>query len=184
MITIKLDLDHILPLNFIFFFMVVTGLVTLEMQWLGYGPEQLSVPSDFELPVSSFSKYGGHASINVRYDSQSVAPLYRQGDDAPGNSIAYLQRKSVESIIHSFPQIIDVIPFQSSNTYIPVTSGCHRLSNKSNDFEWRKYFRCIRSGQCDFSCWTPNSWCCRRCSRSDDVCCYQLSRRERKQRIL
>jgi len=49
------------------------------------------VPGDFELPVSSFSKNGGHASINVRYDSQSVAPLYRQGDDEPGNSIAYLQ---------------------------------------------------------------------------------------------
>merc|ERR1719343_443936 len=64
---------------------------SVEETWLGYGPEQLSVPSDFELPVSSFSKYGGHASINVRYDSQSVAPLYRQGDDAPGNSIAYLQ---------------------------------------------------------------------------------------------
>lgn len=63
---------------------------SVEETWLGFGPEQLSVPSDFELPVSSFSKYGGHASINVRYDSKSVAPLYRQGDDAPGNSIAYL----------------------------------------------------------------------------------------------
>eukprot|EP00535_Pseudo-nitzschia_heimii_P004747 CAMPEP_0197182132 /NCGR_PEP_ID=MMETSP1423-20130617/6196_1 /TAXON_ID=476441 /ORGANISM="Pseudo-nitzschia heimii, Strain UNC1101" /LENGTH=360 /DNA_ID=CAMNT_0042632507 /DNA_START=77 /DNA_END=1155 /DNA_ORIENTATION=- len=64
---------------------------SVEETWLGYGPEQLSVPSDFELPVSSFSKYGGHASINVRYDSKSTAPLYRQGDEAPGNSIAYLQ---------------------------------------------------------------------------------------------
>lgn len=64
---------------------------SVEETWLAYGPEQLSVPGDFELPVSSFSKYGGHASINVRYDSKSVAPLYRQGDDAPGNSIAYLQ---------------------------------------------------------------------------------------------
>mmetsp|Transcript_26843 Transcript_26843/g.58884 ORF Transcript_26843/g.58884 Transcript_26843/m.58884 type:complete len:384 (+) Transcript_26843:123-1274(+) len=63
---------------------------TIEETWLGFGPEQLSVPDDFELPVSSFSKNGGHASINVRYDSQSVAPFYRQGDDAPGNSIAYL----------------------------------------------------------------------------------------------
>lgn len=70
--------------------------VQLKIQWLGFGPEQLSVPSDFKLPVSSFSKYGGHASINVRYDSQSVSPLYRQGDEAPGNSIAYLQRKSIE----------------------------------------------------------------------------------------
>jgi len=64
---------------------------SVEETWLGFGPEQLSVPGDFELPVSSFSKNGGHASINVRYDSQSVAPLYRQGDDEPGNSIAYLQ---------------------------------------------------------------------------------------------
>jgi hypothetical protein len=64
---------------------------SVEETWLGFGPEQISTPSDFELPVSSFSKYGGHASINVRYDSQIVAPLYRQGDDAPGNSIAYLQ---------------------------------------------------------------------------------------------
>jgi len=64
---------------------------TVEETWLGFGPEQLSVPDDFELPVSSFGKYGGHASINVRYDSQSMAPLYREGDDAPGNSIAYLQ---------------------------------------------------------------------------------------------
>lgn len=63
---------------------------SVEETWLAFGPEQLSVPSEFELPVSSFNKYGGHASINVRYDSKSVAPLYRQGDDAPGNSIAYL----------------------------------------------------------------------------------------------
>lgn len=54
------------------------------------------MPSDFQLPVSSFSKYGGHASINVRYDTQASAPLYRIGDDAPGNSIAYLARKSFE----------------------------------------------------------------------------------------
>jgi len=64
---------------------------TIEETWLGFGPEQLSVPDDFELPVSSFSKYGGHASINIRYDYESKAPLYRQGDDAPGNNIAYLQ---------------------------------------------------------------------------------------------
>lgn len=63
---------------------------SVEETWLGFGPEQLSVPGDFKLPVSSFSKYGGHASINVRYDSQTSAPLYRVGDEAPGNSIAYL----------------------------------------------------------------------------------------------
>ena len=69
---------------------------TVEETWLGFGPEQLSVPKDFELPVSSFSRYGGHAAINVRYDSQAVAPLYKVGDEAPGNSIAYLACKSVE----------------------------------------------------------------------------------------
>ena len=73
------------------------------LQWLGYGPEQLSVPKDFQLPVSSFSKYGGHASINVRYDSKSQAPLYRQGDDAPGNSIAYLSCKFIEGMEWFFP---------------------------------------------------------------------------------
>eukprot|EP00536_Pseudo-nitzschia_multiseries_P006360 jgi/Psemu1/192997/e_gw1.134.48.1 len=62
----------------------------VEETWLGFGPEQLSVPDDFELPVSAFGKYGGHASINVRYDSQTTTPFYRQGDDAPGDSIAYL----------------------------------------------------------------------------------------------
>ena len=67
-----------------------------KIQWLGFGPEQLSAPDDFEVPVSSFSKNGGHASINVRYDSQSVAPLYRQGDDPGGNNIAYLACKSNE----------------------------------------------------------------------------------------
>ena len=70
----------------------------MSKKWLGYGPEQLSVPSNFDLPVSSFSKYGGHASINVRYDSQTVAPLYRVGDNAPGNNIAYLQCKSFEIV--------------------------------------------------------------------------------------
>jgi len=64
---------------------------SVEETWLGFGPEQLSVPDDFELPVSSFSKYGGHASIIVRYDTISTVPLYRQGEDTPGNNIAYLQ---------------------------------------------------------------------------------------------
>ena len=64
---------------------------TVEETWLGYGPEQLSVPSDFELPVSSFGKYGGHASIHIKYDSTASVPLYRKGDDAPGNAIAFLQ---------------------------------------------------------------------------------------------
>jgi len=64
---------------------------SVEETWLGYGPEQLSIPDDFQIPVSSFGEYGGHASINVRYDPSSTSALYRQGDDAPGDNIAYLQ---------------------------------------------------------------------------------------------
>jgi hypothetical protein len=64
---------------------------TVEETWLGYGPEQLSIPRDFQVGVSSFAEYGGHASVNVRYDSSTMSPLYRPGDDAPGNNIAYLQ---------------------------------------------------------------------------------------------
>lgn len=63
----------------------------VEETWLGYGPEQLSIPADCKLPPSSFATYGGHASIHVVYDSQSAAPLYRTGDAAPGDSIAFLQ---------------------------------------------------------------------------------------------
>lgn len=37
--------------------------------------------------------YGGHASICVRYDAQSKAALYRIGDPAPGDNIAYVQSK-------------------------------------------------------------------------------------------
>lgn len=65
----------------------------LRTQWLGFGPEQLSIPDDFKIPVSSFGKYGGHASLCVRYDNQARAPLYRIGDEAPGDNIAYLQGK-------------------------------------------------------------------------------------------
>lgn len=64
---------------------------SLEETWLGFGPEQLSIPSDFQLPVSSFAKYGGHSSIHLVYDTKATAPLYRSGDAAPGDNIAYLQ---------------------------------------------------------------------------------------------
>jgi len=65
---------------------------TVTETWLGFGPEQLSIPSDFTIPVSSFAKYGGHASIHLVYDSRTATPLYRMGDETPpGNSIAYLQ---------------------------------------------------------------------------------------------
>ncbi|KAG7374776.1 hypothetical protein IV203_013871 [Nitzschia inconspicua] len=63
----------------------------VEETWMGFGPEQLSIPDSFQIPVSAFAEYGGHASICIRYDSSTTAPLYRQGDDAPGDNIAYLQ---------------------------------------------------------------------------------------------
>ena len=59
--------------------------------WLGFGPEQTSVPEGFVAGVSSFAAYGGHASICVRYDSQSTDVLYRKGGDAPGDNVAFLQ---------------------------------------------------------------------------------------------
>lgn len=62
----------------------------LEETWLGFGPEQLSIPQDFQVPYA-FSQYGGHASIHLVYDTQAAAPLYRIGDPAPGNNIAYVQ---------------------------------------------------------------------------------------------
>jgi hypothetical protein len=63
----------------------------IEETWMGYGPEQLSIPEDFTIPVSSFATYGGHASIRIVYDSKATAPLYRKGDVAPGNNIAFVQ---------------------------------------------------------------------------------------------
>jgi len=64
---------------------------SVEEIWLGYGPEQLSIPGDFEIPVSSFGKYGGHMSLKLVLESRATKPLYRIGDDAPGNNIAFLQ---------------------------------------------------------------------------------------------
>eukprot|EP00580_Thalassiosira_gravida_P014310 CAMPEP_0201682160 /NCGR_PEP_ID=MMETSP0494-20130426/51481_1 /ASSEMBLY_ACC=CAM_ASM_000839 /TAXON_ID=420259 /ORGANISM="Thalassiosira gravida, Strain GMp14c1" /LENGTH=436 /DNA_ID=CAMNT_0048165917 /DNA_START=27 /DNA_END=1337 /DNA_ORIENTATION=+ len=65
--------------------------------WLGFGPETLSIPPTFELPVSSLSQYGGHAAIHVRYDPKSTAILYKpssgefNNEPAPGDNVAYLQ---------------------------------------------------------------------------------------------
>ncbi|KAL9186450.1 hypothetical protein ACHAXT_005688 [Thalassiosira profunda] len=65
--------------------------------WLGFGPETLSIPPAFELPVSSLSQYGGHASLHLRYDPSATAPLYKRSggefnnEPAPGDNIAYLQ---------------------------------------------------------------------------------------------
>jgi len=64
---------------------------TVTNTWCGFGPEELSIPSDFEIPVSSFGAYGGHASINVSYDTKTSVVNYRTGGDAPGDNIAYLQ---------------------------------------------------------------------------------------------
>lgn len=64
-----------------------------EEVWMGYGPEQLSIPKDFTLPVSSFAKYGGHASIRIVYDSKTTNPYYKIGDTSPSDNsnVAYLQ---------------------------------------------------------------------------------------------
>jgi len=61
--------------------------------WLGYGPERMSVPSEFRIGVSSFDEYGGHASVHLVYDSQSKSVLYNAGvdPDPPGDNVAYLQ---------------------------------------------------------------------------------------------
>lgn len=65
---------------------------SIEETWLGFGPEQLSIPSDWTPWLSSLAMYGGHASIHVVYDSKAAAPLYRIGDTSPpGDNIAYLQ---------------------------------------------------------------------------------------------
>ncbi|CAB9521151.1 Inherit from COG: Phosphoglycerate mutase [Seminavis robusta] len=65
---------------------------SIEEVWLGFGPEELAIPADFTLPVSSFGKYGGHASLCIRYDAKSTAALYRIGDsNPPGSNIAFLQ---------------------------------------------------------------------------------------------
>jgi len=59
--------------------------------WMAFGPNQFSIPDDWEPAVSSFDKYGGHASVRVRYDSQATDAYYIKGNDAPGDNIAYLQ---------------------------------------------------------------------------------------------
>jgi catechol 2,3-dioxygenase-like lactoylglutathione lyase family enzyme len=67
----------------------ITG--SVEETWLGFGPEQVSAPDGWIPGVSSFAEYGGHASIALVYDSSSTSVLYRLGDAAPGDNIAYLQ---------------------------------------------------------------------------------------------
>lgn len=86
-ITDTVSVANILPWNE----SIAAFLTRVFSQWLGFGPEQLSIPADFTIPVSSFSSYGGHAAICIRYDTQSSSVLYRIGDAAPGDNIAYLQ---------------------------------------------------------------------------------------------
>ena len=65
---------------------------TIDETWLGFGPEQLGVPPNFVLPVSSFAEYGGHASLHLVYDSSLSSPLYRVGSEqVPGSNVAYVQ---------------------------------------------------------------------------------------------
>jgi hypothetical protein len=64
---------------------------TVEETWLGFGPEKPNVPSGWLPGVSSLAEYGGHASIAVVYDSSIRSALYRLGDSAPGDNVAYLQ---------------------------------------------------------------------------------------------
>ena len=99
--------------------------------WLGFGPETLSIPSTFTLPVSSFSQYGGHASIHVRYDQQqqqqqqflasqnkAPSPQYYQRSDGEfnnalptGDNIAYLQlgvpAYRVSQMVKNYGNILD-----------------------------------------------------------------------------
>jgi hypothetical protein len=41
--------------------------IPMKETWLGYGPEELSIPTNFILPISSFATYGGHSSLHIRY---------------------------------------------------------------------------------------------------------------------
>ncbi len=58
---------------------------------MGFGPEEMNIPNEFEMAVSSFASYGGHASICIRYDSQAIETFYKQGNDVSGENIAYVQ---------------------------------------------------------------------------------------------
>lgn len=64
---------------------------SVEETWLGFGPETVNVPTGWVPGVSSFGEYGGHASIALVYDGSSRSALYRPGESAPGDNIAYLQ---------------------------------------------------------------------------------------------
>ena len=90
--------------------------------WLGFGPEQLSVPADFRMGVSPFAQYGGHATIHVRYDSSSTDVLYQKGQNAPGDNIAYLQlgvpQYRISQMVSDGGEVLDAYGF------VNVVSPC------------------------------------------------------------
>ncbi len=58
--------------------------------WLAFGPTEMNIPEDWEPAVSSFSNYGGHATIRVRYDKDTTEAFYT-GADTTGDNVAYIQ---------------------------------------------------------------------------------------------
>ncbi len=58
---------------------------------MGFGPEEMKIPQNFEMAVSSFNSYGGHASICIRYDTQALELYYKDGTDTTKDNIAYVQ---------------------------------------------------------------------------------------------
>lgn len=66
---------------------------------MGFGPEQVNIPENFIVPMS-FTQYGGHASIHIRFDSTATESLYTYTKNTttnavsttlPGDNIAFLQ---------------------------------------------------------------------------------------------
>lgn len=95
--------------------------------WLGFGPETLSIPSTFTLPVSSFSQYGGHASIHVRYDPQllsssaSSTATSTQSASASASSVPqYYKRSSGE--------FNNAIPLGDNIAYLQIGIPAYRVS--------------------------------------------------------
>ena len=57
--------------------------IPMKETWLGYGPEELSIPTNFILPISSFATYGGHSSLHIRYiPSTSLSSSYSTSSDS------------------------------------------------------------------------------------------------------
>jgi hypothetical protein len=60
--------------------------------WMAFGPNQFSIPDDWEPAVSSFDKYGCHASVRVRYDSQATDAYYIKGNEGCLGQYPYRRR--------------------------------------------------------------------------------------------